>query len=73
MSTKQTETLKDFTNKELFEELKSRGFWTMAKELNDETIPNEIVVSVNQPTSKVMVTFDPNYDESNTGSGSTGR
>lgn len=59
--------VKKITNEELFEELKSRGFWVMSDTRNPI---DHIVVSIKKPNERILFNHDPNWDNKNRGSGS---
>ncbi|HCA06934.1 hypothetical protein [Chryseobacterium sp.] len=48
------------TNKELFEELKNRGFFVFPKEIRDDEIPDCFVVSVENPKKDIYITWQIN-------------
>jgi hypothetical protein len=51
------------TNKELFKELKNRGFFVFPKEIKDEEIPDSFVVSVEIPKKDIYITYQVNWGE----------
>jgi hypothetical protein len=63
-------TTEKFTNKELFEELKNRGFFVFPSEIKGGQEPNCITVSVERPEKDIYITWQANWDSENRGSGS---
>lgn len=53
-------TTEKITNKELFEELKNRGFFVLPKEIKDDEIPDSFVVSVEAPKKDIYITYQVN-------------
>lgn len=63
-------TTENFTNKELFEELKNRVFYVMfPKGIKNYKIPNSITVSVERPKEDIYITWQANWDSEKRGSG----
>jgi hypothetical protein len=48
------------TNKELFKELKNRGFFVFPKEIKNNEIPDSFVVSVEIPKKDIYITYQVN-------------
>jgi len=58
------------TNKELLEELRSRGFFTIPTDLYEREEINSITVSVEEPKKDVYTTWQKDWDKKKRGSGS---
>lgn len=63
-------TTKKLTNRELFDELKNRGFFVFPEEIKENKIPNCIVVSVEKPEKDIYITWQANWNSKKRGSGS---
>jgi len=59
-----------FTNKELVEELKNRGFFVFPSQIKEGQEPNCITVSVERPEKDIYITWQANWDSEKRGSGS---
>jgi len=53
-------TTEKFTNKELFEELKNRGFFVFPLEIKDGQEPNCTTVSVERSEKDIYITWQAN-------------
>lgn len=62
----------EITNKELFEELKSRGFFTLPTGLDNIENIEWIIVSVKEPERDIFYNWQKDYDKKIRGSGSCG-
>lgn len=61
-------TTEKLTNRELFDELKNRGFFVFPEEIKENKIPNCIVVSVEKPEKDIYITWQVNWEDSRDGS-----
>ncbi len=60
----------EITNKELFEELINRGFFTLPTGLNSSENIEWIIVSVKEPERDIYFSWKKDYDKRIRGSGS---
>ncbi|SHK34343.1 hypothetical protein [Epilithonimonas mollis] len=62
----------NITNKELFDELKARGFFTLPTGLENSKNIEWIIVSVEEPERDIYYYWGKDYDKRKRGSGSDG-
>lgn len=60
---------KEITNKELLEELRSRGFFIIPTDLHERKEIDYITVSVEEPKGDVYTTWQKDWDKKKRGSG----